>query len=354
LPIKDWLRGLEAYSPPSGEGIEVVLDLNESPWPPPESVIEAIVRALRSSNRYPRREDVEPVREALAEYAGVEPRHVVIGLGGDMVIEKAFQLVVRPGDAVVLPESCFSMYPFYARVNGARVAGVTLSERGEEWVLDWQLLLEIVKRERPSLVGIDNPNNPTGSIIVPGEGELVELLENAMRRRVLVVLDEAYYEFSNVTYVGLTEAYPNLLIIRTLSKAFSLAGLRVGYGIAHPELVAKLESLMPPFLPKPSLYAARAAIEDRGYVRRVVEVIVSEREWLRERLKMLGLKTYRSSTNFVSFKPGIDNLEEKLRERRIAVKSFRIGDYKIVRATVGKPRDNSMLVNALREVLESG
>ena len=332
------------------------LDLNESPWPPPPSVLEAAERALREANRYPRRELVEEAARAVAEYNGVDEGMIVLGLGGDMVIEKAYSLAVAPGDRVLLPDPVFAMYRVYAASHGARTVTVTLEPEGEVWRLDWARMLERLRSEEPRLLGLDNPNNPTGSLIVPGEAELVELLEEASKRGTLVVLDEAYYEFSGVTYSHLAESYENLVIVRTLSKAFSLAGLRVGYAIAHPRLAERLRSIMPPFLPAPSLAAAAVAAREQGYARDTAERINAEKRWLSQRLRMMGLHVYRSHTNFILARIPRPGLARELLERYgIAVKEYKLPHGVIgLRTTVGAPRENSLLAAALYELLHGG
>ena len=351
VEVKPWLREAQSYPPPSLDGARIRLDLNESPFPPPPSVVEAAARALAEANRYPRRELYEEVLGLLSSYTGAGEEMLVLGLGGDMVLEKAFSLVLGPGDAAAAPGPSFSMYRVYASHQGARLEAVPLREEGDHWALPWGELLEALRRGA-RLVAVDNPNNPTGSLVVPGEQELVELLEEAGRRGALVVLDEAYYEFSGVTYAGLAEAYDNLLVVRTLSKAFSLAGLRVGYGIAHPRLAEKLRALMPPFLPSPSLAAAAAALRSPGYAEELVSLVRREREWLRERLGRLGARTYRSYTNFVLARlPGVEDPVEALRGRGILVRRPGLPGGGWMRVTVGAPRENSMLVNAVAELL---
>ncbi len=345
-PWNPWLEALEPYTPP--RRARVRLDLNESPWPPPPGVVEAVARAAGEANRYPRMEEYLEAVEAVAGYAGVEPGMIVLGLGGDMVIEKAFQLSTAPGARVLLPDPVFAMYRFYAAAHGARVEAVELREEGRRWSLDWGLLLERLRAVEPALVGLDNPNNPTGSLIVPGEAELVELLEEARRRGTLVVLDEAYYEFSRVTYKGLAEAYENLVIVRTLSKAFSLAGLRIGYAVAHPRLAEKLRSLMPPFLPRTSLAAAAAAAREPGYARQTADAIIEERRWLAARLDMMGYTSYETHTNYVLARAPPGTAERLLEEHGIAVKEYRLpGGVTAIRATVGSPGENSALAAAL-------
>jgi histidinol-phosphate aminotransferase len=353
LPVRiaGWLSGLRHYPPPPGGGIR--LDLNEAPWGPPERVVEAVARAAREANRYPRREEVERLYELLSDYVGVDPRMLVVGLGGDMVLEKAFHLVAEPGGSVVAPSPSFSMYPVYASAYGMRLSGPRLQLRGEEWGLDVGELLEAMRRWEPRLVAVDNPNNPTGSLLL-GEAELSELLEEACRRGTLVVLDEAYYEFSGVTHVGLTEAYDCLLVVRTLSKAFGLAGLRVGYGVAAPGLAEKLRALMPPFLPRTSIAAATAALEDPGYAEERVRLLRREREWLRSRLRGLGAAAYQSWTNFILVRvPWLEDPVAALAERGILVRRVPLEGGGWMRVTVGAPRENSLLVSALAATLEA-
>lgn len=343
------VEGLRFYPPPAGGGVR--LDLNEAPWGPPERVVEAVARAAREANRYPRREEVERLYALIASYAGVEPEMVVVGLGGDMVLEKAFHLVAEPGAAVVAPRPSFSMYPVYASAYGMVFRGVDLSPQGDRWVIDWgRFLREAVSRD-VRIVAVDNPNNPTGSLLV-GEDELTELLEDACKHGVLVVLDEAYYEFSGVTHVGLTESYDCLLVVRTLSKAFGLAGTRIGYGIAAPSLAERLRALMPPFLPRTSIAAAVAALEDPGYAAERAKLLAREREWLRERLLGLGAEAYRSWTNFLLARlPGVEDPVARLAERGILVRRVPLEGGGWMRVTVGDPRENSLLVNAVAEIL---
>ena len=343
------VEGLRFYPPPEGRGIR--LDLNEAPWGPPERVVEAVARAAGEANRYPRREEVERLYSLIASYAGVRPEMVVAGLGGDMVLEKAFHLVAEPGAAVVAPWPSFSMYPVYASAYGMRLRGVPLAPEGDRWRLDWDRFLTEAGYGEARIVAVDNPNNPTGSLLA-GEEELVELLEEACRRGTLVILDEAYYEFSGVTHVGLTESYDCLLVVRTLSKAFGLAGMRIGYGVAAPSLAEKLRALMPPFLPRASIAAAVAALEDPGYAAERARVLIREREWLRGRLRSLGAVVYRSWTNFLLVRlPGVEDPVAGLAERGILVRRVPLEGGGWMRVTVGDPRENSLLVNAVAEML---
>ncbi len=351
MPVKtaEWLQSLAYYPIPRGGRVR--LDLNESPWGPPSRVVEAVAAAAAEGNRYPRREEVEKLHQLLAGYAGTGEDYIVVGLGGDMVLEKAFHLVAEPGASVAATEPGFSMYPVYAASFGMRLFPLRLRVEGDRWVLGEEALLEAV-RGGARLVAVDNPNNPTGSLLLGGEDGLVPVLEEACRRGTLVVLDEAYYEFAGTSLAGLTEAYDCLLVVRTLSKAFGLAGFRVGYGIASPGLAEKLRALMPPFLPRTSIAAAVAALEDPGYAAERVAALRREREWLRSRLLGLGAEAYRSWTNFVLARvPQLEDPVKALAEKGVLVRRVALPGGGWMRVTVGSPRDNSVLVSALAEVL---
>ncbi|WP_058371498.1 pyridoxal phosphate-dependent aminotransferase [Pyrodictium occultum] len=348
--VKPWLEEFRGYSPRSYRGVRARLDLNESPYPPPERVVEAVAREAARGNRYPEAEMLERLAGLLSSYTGARPEQIVVGLGGDMVLEKAFHLVLAPGGRMAAPRPSFSMYEVYTRLQGGEPIWVELEPAGGCWRLDWSRFSEAAAGS--SLAALDNPNNPTGSLLAPGEGELAELLERLSARGALLILDEAYYEFSGVTYAGLTEAYDNLLVVRTLSKAFSLAGLRIGYAIAHPRLAERLRSIMPPFLPRTSVAAAIAALEDPGYARRVADTVRGEREWLASMLRRLpGVRVYCSYTNFLLVETPVEDVVERLAEQGVAVRRVPLGSNWL-RVTVGTPGENRVFLEALSRLLQ--
>ncbi len=342
--FKPWIREapsmvLREY----GDGV-ARLDLNESPYPPPSFVIEAAARELERGNRYPDGNMFRRLYEALSSYTGLPRDNIVVGAGGDDLLRAAFTGTVEPGDKVVAPRYSFGMYRVYAKLAGTVFVGVPVEPRGEWWVLDEERLISESKRAR--LVLLDRPNNPTGSMFL-SEKRVEELLEEA---KGLVVIDEAYYEFTGSTVAGLVEAHENLVVLRTLSKAFCLAGLRVGYALAHPETAEKLRRLLPPFpTSRPSVAAAIAALENPGYAREVVEKAVAERERLRRMLSEAGAKPYGSHTNFVLVETGIRGVVEKLYWEGVAVRAVPMGDNWF-RATVGLPEENHRLVEAVSKL----
>ncbi len=317
------------------------LDLNESPYPPPGFVIEAATRELERVNRYPDWNLFRRLYEALSAYTDLPAESLVVGAGGDDILRAVFAGTVEPGDKVVAPRYSFGMYRVYAKLAGAVFVGVPVEPRGEWWVLDEERFISESRRAR--LVLLDRPNNPTGSMFL-SEKRVEELLDET---KGLVVVDEAYYEFTGNTVADLVESHENLVVLRTLSKAFCLAGLRVGYALAHPETSEKLKRLLPPFpTSRPSVAAAIAALENPGYAQEVVKRVVAERERLRENLGRAGARPYASHTNFLLVETGIGRVVEKLYSLGVAVRRVPLGDSWF-RATVGLPEENDRLVEAL-------
>ena len=342
--FKPWIREAPHMVLREYGGGVARLDLNESPYPPPSFVIEAAARELERGNRYPDGNMFRRLYEALSSYTGLTGDSIVVGAGGDDILRAVFAGTVEPGDKVVAPRYSFGMYRAYAKLAGTVFVGVPLEPRGERWVLDEDRLLAEARRAK--LVLLDRPNNPTGSMILE-EKRVEELLSET---KGLVVVDEAYYEFTGRTAAGLVEGHKNLVVLRTLSKAFCLAGLRVGYALAHRETAATLRKLLPPFpTSRPSLAAAIVALENPDYARGVVERIVSERERLRTMLRKTGAKPYASHTNFVLVETGISRVVEKLYRLGVAVRSVPMGDAWF-RATVGLPEENERLAKALAKL----
>ncbi len=330
---------------------KILLDLNEPPFPPPEHVVKAAVEAIRNANRYPRRSLYEEVRRLLAGYTGLEPRNVLVTAGGDDALRLIYEVLARDGDTAILTWPGFPSNRVFAAMRMMRVIDIAVVEDGDKWSLPLEKLLEEVKANKPRIISIENPHNPTGSLLLDRK-TVTELLEVLPRDTVLVV-DEAYYEYSGTTVADMVQDHPNLVVVRTMSKAFCMAGFRVGYILAHPETRKKLERVQPPFtLPLPSLAAAKAALEDPGYVREVVEYTAKERERLRTEIaKLPGFKPYRSWTNFILVRgpKGVD-LHAYLLEKGIATRPVHELGKEYTRIAVGRTYENNAVVNALREL----
>ncbi|MEM1616166.1 MAG: histidinol-phosphate transaminase [Pyrobaculum sp.] len=316
--------------PPAGV---LKLDQNEVPIPPPPHVVEAAAQALSVSNWYQPAALYDEVRQLYAEYAGVDPSHVWIFPGADDFFEGVLRGVKRV--AVVSPT--YFLFEDQAAFFGVELVKAPL--RGEEFRLDLADLLSAAKEA--DAVYVDNPNNPTGQLLL-GEREVEELL--ALGKP--VVVDEAYYEFSQRTVARLVEAWPNLAVVRTMSKAFLLAGMRVtpiiagrGYKV-HYNTVRFRVSLA-------SLAAARAALYNRDYVADVVKTVKEGAQWLRQRLEELGIKTWPTYANFILAK-GPPGLAALLRRYGVWVRDEepRLGPGH-VRITIGTPEINRQFIRTL-------
>ncbi|MBW9141228.1 MAG: histidinol-phosphate transaminase [Candidatus Aramenus sp.] len=342
--IYPWLRDATEYSfDDIKEGIR--LHLNESPYPPPDFVIENVEKYLRKGNNYQHPDLVERLRELQAEYSKVEPEYVLPTPGGDGALRSIFFNLTQPGDTLVLNYPSYSMYPVYASVRGLNVVRIKLKEEGEWWKEDLDKLYEVASKAR--LIVIDDPNNPTGSPMLQGKAEIISALAESAKG--LVVLDEAYYEFSKYTAKDLVYKYENLAIVRTLSKAFSLASYRIGYLIADKEVIKALRKSTTPFdIALPSLIAGITALENPSYALRIAEEIRQNREFLLAGLRKMGLKAYNSLTNFVLFKYDKDLLHP-LMNKGIAIRRPMEGYYRV---TVGTLDQVKVFLEKLGEVIE--
>lgn len=341
-------RGIEeiarAYSLPPEEIIK--LASNENPLGASPKAIEAIRANAGRVNIYPEAM-ADELREALSHYVGLSPENILVGNGSDDVMEQCVKVFLSRGEGAVITPPTFSYYKILITMYGARCIEVQLKEGEIEYSFDEAALLDAA--EQAKLLFICSPNNPTGNLVP--EALLREMLE----RDVIVVLDEAYAEFSGTSFAHLVEHYENLVVLRTFSKAFGLAGLRVGYCLASEEVVDYLARVRQPFsVNLLAQLAAIAALDDRDFLRRSVEVVREGRRYIIEQLRKLGIKAFRSHANFVLFRTDKQGLVEELMKRGIITRgceSFPGLDARYVRVSVGTPEQNRRFVETLEEVL---
>jgi len=282
----------------------------------------------------------------MASYSKVEPKNVYPTPGGDGAIRAIFYNLTQPNDKIVINAPSYSMYKVYSSVRGLKQVRVNLIENGKWWMMDWDKFLDETRGAR--LVVIDDPNNPTGSPMLKANEDKIRALTEVVNGFVLI--DEAYYEFSGYSVAKLIDKYPNLMVVRTLSKAFSLASYRVGYLIANEEIIKNLMKASTPFdIALPSLIAGITALENPSYVKQVVDEITKNREYLIKGLEKLGLKVYNSLTNFVFVKDE-RNLLTPLLNKGIAIRKPMQGYYRI---SVGTREQIDVLLNYLGEVIEN-
>jgi len=335
---------LEGLRPYPAERAAVDLDLadNVNLWGTPPAALRALADlAAARPSAYPPVDPLE-LRTALADYAGVRPEQVVTGCGSDDVIDGALRAFAFPGDRVACCSPTFSMLTHFARVSDLVPVEVPFLPDGG---LNVGGLLEA----RAEITYVCAPNNPTGAGV--SAGALAELVSSTQG---LVLVDEAYGEFSGASAVPWLQQSRHLLVTRTLSKAFGMAGLRVGYGLAAPEVVRALEVVRGPY--KVNALAARAAVaalrEDLGWVRRHVLLAVESRERLIPALRRLGLSPLPSAANFVCIPvSGPGRIGAALLERGIRVRVLPDVAGGAIRVGVGPWEAMERLLQALGEVL---
>lgn len=328
----------------------VKLNTNENPYGPSPKVLEALRAEVGDSLRLYPDPNADQLRAAIAEFHGVSPRQVFVGNGSDEVLAHTFQALLKHDAPLLFPDITYSFYPVYAELYGIQYQTVPLTE-------DFQIRVDDYLRPNGGII-FPNPNAPTGCPLALAE---IERLLMANRDSV-VVIDEAYVDFGAESAVALVDRYPNLLVTHTLSKARSLAGLRVGYAIGHADLIEALVRVKDSFNSYPldrfALAGAIAAMQDRAYFEQTCRQVVDSRERLVADLQAMGFEVLPSAANFIFARHGQREgaeLAARLRERSIIIRHFRnparIAPY--LRITIGTDAQCQQLTEALRAILQS-
>jgi len=322
----------------------VKLGSNENPLGPSKRVVDVIKKEADRVNIYP--DDVPgELHQKIAEYAGVDESQVITGNGSDEVLDMVVKMFIEDGDEAVIPVPTFSMYHKLVELYGGSCSYAPL---GENFTFDIPTILEQIT-DKTKLVFVCSPNNPTGGII--SEVGLRKILNED----VIVVLDEAYAEFSTVSFVNLIRDYDNMVVLRTFSKAFGLAGLRVGYGIASSDIIEYMLRIRIPFsVNSLAQKAAIAALDDKEYLKKSIETVHDGRAFLIEELAKAGVKPYPSQANFVFFEvPGkSEDVVKALQKRGIIVRDCSFaGLENHIRVTVGTPEENRKFLENFKEVI---
>ena len=324
--------------------IKAKLDQNEAPFNVPEEILKEAADSLKYLNYYPTEKLYDEVRYLYSEYANVKFENVWLAPGVDLYFDEYFYHFKNKG-LVAAPRPTFFLFEKEAYHMGYEIIGSILKE--PEFKLD-HIFLNYSKQADFSY--IDNPNNPTGNLIIEKEN-----FEEIVKLNKPVLLDEAYYEFCNVTFADLIEKYEKLGIIRTLSKVFCLAGARVTVLIAGKEISKIMNKDIMRFrISTISLLLAKLVLENRKYIYDVIKKLNYEKEKMINEIRKLGLKVYNSYTNFILIYSEIDNLAEKLKEKGILVKdvSFQMGKG-YIRVSVGDSEANKYFIEKLKEIKDS-
>jgi histidinol-phosphate aminotransferase len=338
----------------------VRFDLNTSPTPP--SLVERLLSAGRFDapvSEYPPSDYRRLVAAAAARY-GVAPAEILVGAGADEILDLIAKAFIRPGGRAILPAPTYAMYRVCTEQRGATVVPVPRRGADEGWALDEPALRAAAKEA--DLVWLCSPNNP--SAMAEPDGLIARLLDglakdasDADREPSIVVLDEAYAEFVGSSLVGLRDVYPNLVVIRTISKAYALAGLRVGFALARPEVIARINPYRPPgSVSVISVTIATEALLDDSILAANLERVARERTRLSAALQGIGWMVGRSVTNFILVDFGSPErasfIAEALLRNGLVPRTFPSGHPLAgsLRLTIRDPQENDRLIAVAQSV----
>ena len=356
------LRTLPVYQP--GRPIEEVarelglplgdivkMASNENPWGPSPAGLKALQQAARQLHFYPDG-NAFYLKQTLAARLKVDPANLIFGNGSNELIEFIGHALLAPGDEVVVSQYCFAVYPIVTHLFGGRLVTVPAKKYGHDLAA-----MRAAITQRTKIVFVANPNNPTGTQAARAH---VLRLVRAMPARVLLVMDEAYIDFPDqpvdlVPWIRKGQT-PNLILLRTFSKIYGLAGLRLGYGIGHPEFIAALEKIRQPFNTNSlAQAAARAALDDTVHYQRSKTNNAAGLKFFGAGFQRLKLEYVPSAANFIMVRVGDgQRVFNELQKRGIIVRPMSV--YQLpewVRITVGTPAENARCLEAMTAVLGS-
>ena len=346
---KDNLRTIDPYVPGEQPQLKdmIKLNTNENPYPPSPKVKEVLQRFDLDTLRLYPDPDSTLLVEAIAKRYNVENNQVFVGVGSDDVLAIAFMTFFNSKKPILFPDITYSFYDVWAALFNIPFERPALDD-------EFNLVAADYYKENGGVV-IANPNAPTG--IMQNEEFLRDVIEH--NRDVVVIIDEAYVDFSGKSALSLTKEYDNVLIVQTFSKSRSMAGMRIGYAMGNPELIKAMNDVRFSYNSYPmtriSVALGIAAIEDEDYFRKTTGQIVETREWTKERLTELGFTFGDSKTNFIFAKHATVDAEEifaKLREKHIFVRHFnseRIKNY--LRISIGTREEMEKFIDELKCIL---
>jgi histidinol-phosphate aminotransferase len=345
----DCIRSLEPYrpgeQPPIGQLIK--LNTNENPYPPSPAVLDALRSAANDNLRlYPDPEG-KSLKQTIADIHGLNQANVFLGNGSDEVLAHTFLALLKHELPIYFPDVTYSFYPVYCALYGIKYQTAPLDD-------NFQINAEDYAQPNGGIV-LPNPNAPTGSAL--SLTQLRRLVEHSQGS--VVVVDEAYVDFGTESSVPLVKEFPNVLVVQTLSKSRSLAGLRVGFAIGDEVLVEALNLVKNCFNSYPlgrlALAGAEAALRDREYFKKTRQQIIRYRDLLAEELISLGFYVVPSKANFLFVRHAsyaAKEIQQQLRQRKIVVRHFpqpRIVEF--LRISIGTPEECKALVRAMQEIL---
>ncbi len=344
--VKESLRDFKGYIPKQAP-CEIKLDANEGKNILLEEVFGEgiLINKDFALNLYPDSNSTQ-LREELSKYVGMKPSNIVAGSGSNELIELIIKTFADKNEIILSFVPTFHMYAVFSQIYSTKFIGV---ESNKDFSLDMNKLIEKAEELNPKIIFVSNPNNPTGYL--SKKEDLIRLLESTDS---IVVIDEAYFEFCSETMVKEINNYENLIILRTLSKAFGLAGIRLGYMVANERLIEILNGVRTPYnISYLSQYIAIQALKNRDKILSYADSVRQERESLENKFSELGFEIFKSYGNFIFAKSDIINLGDKIAEKGIQIREYS-GDLDgFYRITIGDKKENKIFIKILEEIVKN-
>ena len=346
--IRTEIRSFVPYNA-NQQPYKIKLDANESPFNLPQAARKKLAEYILENpqlNLYPDTDSVH-LREAIGEYWSVDKENIIVGTGSDQLIQIVANVFLEKGDKVLYPAPSFGMYKDSCIIAGGKAVEYILNQ-DDNFSYSADKIIEAYEKEKPKIIYICSPNNPTGNLMP--QDEILKVLRACTKS--IVVVDEAYADFSDTTVIPYIKDYENLLILRTFSKAFGLAGIRCGYSIASEKLTRAINLTRPPYnISSLSQYTATLVLSNIDEIQNNIKYLVEERERVFSKLSEIKeLKVYGSAANFVLLK--VQNSKDvytKLCEKGIFIRAFGSSPLltDCMRITIGTHEQNSVLLDEL-------
>ena len=333
--------------------VKIKLSANESALGPSPKAIKEYNKVSKNFKRYPDTNGTS-LREVIANKFNIDKNRIILGSGSDQIFEFVCNAFIKKNDEVIVPKYSFIIYRIYSKINGAKV----IFAKEKNFTISVKDILSKVTR-KTKLVFLANPNNPTGTYISKKE---LMYLRKKLRSNILLVVDDAYFEYLKqkdyLSGLKLFSRHKNVLVTRTFSKVYGLAGLRIGWGYASKEIINTLILIKPPFnVSRPALFAASAAVKDINWLKKEVNHIRKWNKILFKRFKEMKIATNESKTNFLLLNFDRVNISsqkvfQKLAKAGILVRTMQVyGIKNSLRITIGKSKENKKLISILRKIL---
>lgn len=344
--IKECVMNLKPYKVIEDE-YAIKLDANESPYNIFEDIGELILaKLIPEPNRYPNNDSTR-LKKALEEYTKMGEENILCGNGSDELLKIVIDTFVSMGDFVVTHSPSFAMYKVMTQIAGGKLLEV---EGDKTFSIDIDTIISQANENNAKLIFLCTPNNPTGRVI--NREDIIKVLDNTSS---IVVVDEAYYEFHGETVIDKINEYERLIVLRTLSKAFGLAGLRIGYGVASKSMIEIISKVKPPYnLNTISQSIGEIVLDNREAVYKYIELIKSERDRISHELETIdSIEVIPTKSNFVLIRTNkYDDLMKRFNRKKIKVKGFGIEGIlgKCIRLTIGMESENMKVLQVLKDV----